>query len=99
MLEAAARVGVVELDTAPVYGEAENEIRHAGCTLPIHTKIDHTTGPATSLARSLERDGRPRVARAVQVASFGNSVASPVGLQRSSSWVAVASFRRSLSVA
>lgn len=55
LLQAAIAHRVDALDTAPAYGDAETSIGESPWTGPVHNKIDPTTDPATSLARSLDR--------------------------------------------
>lgn len=54
-------LGFSGVDTAPVYGDAEELLGRAGVTVPIHTKLSPGVEPLQSLAQSLARIRRNRV--------------------------------------
>ncbi len=55
VLEAASRLGVRIVDTAPVYEGAEATIGAAGAAFAVHTKIPSGEEPSAALASSLRR--------------------------------------------
>lgn len=55
------RKGFSAIDTAPVYGDAEDVIGSAGVVIPIHTKLSPALHPIRSLEQSLVRLRRSRV--------------------------------------
>jgi len=61
LLQAAWQLGVRTLDTAPVYGSAEERIGADGAGFAVHTKLDPALAPADSLRASLARLQRDRV--------------------------------------
>ena len=61
ILDAARRLGVRTVDTAPGYGGAEAAIGTAGAGLAVHTKLPSGQEPAAALGASLERLRRDQV--------------------------------------
>jgi aryl-alcohol dehydrogenase-like predicted oxidoreductase len=61
ILDVAEALGIAALDTAPVYGSAEEAIGQSGCGLPVHTKLDPKRSPAESLSQSLQDLRRDRI--------------------------------------
>jgi aryl-alcohol dehydrogenase-like predicted oxidoreductase len=61
LLTLAQSLGFSALDTAPVYGAAEQEIGEARISLPVYTKLDPSLSVSNSLVRSLSRLRRDRV--------------------------------------
>lgn len=61
VLDAARRLGIRVVDTAPGYAGAEDAIGAAGAEFAVHTKIPPGEEPAKALAASLERLRRDRV--------------------------------------
>lgn len=58
LLQAAADLGWIGIDTAPSYGDAEAAIGAAEVDLPILTKLDPELSVSESVRRSVERTGR-----------------------------------------
>jgi len=61
LLTLAQSLGFSGLDTAPVYGAAEQEIGQARTSLPVYTKLDPSLSVSSSLMRSLSRLRRERL--------------------------------------
>ena len=61
VLDAARRLGVGTVDTAPGYGGAESAIGAAGAGFAVHTKLPSGEDPAAALAASLRRLQREQV--------------------------------------
>lgn len=61
VLEAASRLGIRAIDTAPAYGGAEAAIGHHGWQGTVHTKLQRGIDPYASLAASLKALRRDRV--------------------------------------
>jgi aryl-alcohol dehydrogenase-like predicted oxidoreductase len=61
ILGAAEQAGIGSLDTAPVYGNAEQIIGASGWTGEVWTKLDPTLRPEESVIRSLESVKRSRL--------------------------------------
>ena len=61
LLAAAAHLGIMTLDTAPTYGDAEATIGVNGWLGEVHTKLSRDLDPAASLEASLAALRRPQV--------------------------------------